>query len=149
MTVKKKGRWRPLLAADIAKGIREGNFRLEDLRFPLWVSPKYDGIRGLHAGHEMQSRKLKRIPARHLQERYDGGEDQVLWGIEGELIFGDPLAPDVMQMTTSAVMSEDKDDLAKRVNWYVFDYFLYADGVEVPPYRERLAELKRVVKRLK
>lgn len=94
---------------------------IEELRFPLWASPKYDGIRGLvDLRHRLLSRKLKPIPAHVLQKRFS---ISLFAGIEGELIYGDPVAPDVMQMTTSAVMSVDKDDLASAVKLYVFDCF--------------------------
>jgi DNA ligase-1 len=61
--------FKPMLAspADMSK-----------LRFPLWLSPKLDGIRALVINGVVMSRSLKPIPNQHVQslfghlEGYDG-----------------------------------------------------------------------------
>lgn len=119
-------KFRPLL------GYRK-NPVIEALRWPMLGSPKYDGIRGLvDALTQLLSRKLKRIPNRHARELF---EDTRLIGREGEMIAGPPTAPDVMQRTTSAVMSIGEEDLELRL--YVFDYFLEPSW----EYRERYGHL--------
>src|SRR6185436_14386776 len=114
------GQFRPLLGEDIKD--------VSVLRFPLLGSRKYDGIRGLvrrkAVGKDMDlfSRKLKLIPNRALARKF---AIQQLYGIEGELIAGNPTAPDVMRATTSAVMTKgDHPDLAATVKLYVFDSVL-------------------------
>lgn len=133
MKAPKKFRFQPLT------GHRK-NPVLENLRLPLWISPKYDGIRGLMREFFV-SRKLKLIPSLAVRKKF---ENEVLFGCEGELIYGDPVAPNVMQMTTSAVMSEDKPELAKDVKLYVFDWFLDP----ALSYNARYAMAKGAVRRL-
>jgi DNA ligase-1 len=96
--------FRPMLAspADMSK-----------LRFPLWLSPKLDGIRALVINGIVMSRSLKPIPNQHVQELFGHLE-----GYDGELIVGSPTDKDCFRNTTSGVMSRDgKPD----VNYHVFD----------------------------
>jgi DNA ligase-1 len=96
--------FRPMLAspADMSK-----------LRFPLWLSPKLDGIRALVINGVVMSRSLKPIPNQHVQELFGHLE-----GYDGELIVGSPTHIDCFRNTTSGVMSRDgKPD----VNYHVFD----------------------------
>jgi DNA ligase-1 len=85
----------------------------ESIKFPVAVSPKYDGVRSIVLGGVVYSRKLKPIPNRHVQALFGQYE-----GYDGELIAGDPTAPDVFRKTTSAVMSIDGEP---DVKFYVFD----------------------------
>jgi len=96
--------FRPMLAspADMSK-----------LRFPLWLSPKLDGIRALVINGVVMSRSLKPIPNQYVQELFGHLE-----GYDGELIVGSPTDKDCFRNTTSGVMSrEGRPD----VNYHVFD----------------------------
>ena len=42
-------------------------------------------------------------------------------GLDGELIVGDPIAPDAYRQTVSVVMSDDKP--ADGVRFYMFDWY--------------------------
>lgn len=94
---------------------------LQTLRFPLLASAKIDGIRALCRRNpetgkpELVSRTLKLIPNKATQERF-AREEYV--GLDGELVVGLPTDKNLMQQTTSGVMSEDGDPNAQ---WYVFD----------------------------
>jgi DNA ligase 1 len=90
---------------------------LEKVRYPVYTSPKYDGIRALVVNGVLVSRNLKPIPNRAVQERFGRPEYE---GFDGELICGDPTAPDVFSKTTSAVMSREEHETAY-VKFYVFD----------------------------
>jgi len=81
---------KPMLAATLKN--------LEDVTFPVYVSPKMDGIRCLiHNGFAV-SRTLKAIPNKFIQEKLKGLPD----GLDGELMTkGD------FNTVQSAVMSED------------------------------------------
>ena len=85
------------------------------LRFPVVASPKLDGIRATVQGGVVMSRSLKPIPNRHVQALFSQCE-----GFDGELIAGDPTAPNVFRATTSAVMTEEG---TPDVNFWVFDSF--------------------------
>jgi len=100
-----------------------------NLRFPLLVSPKLDGIRALIIKGKVYSRKLKLIPNAHVQRLLGHTE---LNGLDGELIVGSPTSPTAYRDTMSAVMSRDGEP---DVTFWVFDDFInYKDT----PFHERL-----------
>lgn len=85
------------------------------LDYPVYASPKYDGVRCVVLGGKVFSRNFKLIPNMHVQSLFGHAR---LEGVDGELIFGDPRSADVFRNTTSAVMSKDgKPD----VKLYAFD----------------------------
>lgn len=126
-------RFRPLLAATLE------NSDLDGLNYStLLGSPKFDGIRAVvDQDYRLLSRKLKEIPNRDLRSLF--GESW-LWGVDGELICGDPTSEDCYQRTQSAVMSHESPD-SKQVKFYLFDYF--GSGFDIPYYerRDRLINL--------
>lgn len=99
--------FKPLLAveADLTK-----------IKYPVLASPKLDGIRCIiHPELGPVSRTLKPIPNKALRAKL---AELPAW-LDGELIAGPPTAKDVMQRTSSKVMSHDED--AEDVVFYVFD----------------------------
>lgn len=92
------------------------------------VSPKLDGIRACVVDGVVQSRTGKPIPNRELSALLSRPE---YTGLDGELIYGSPTAPDVFQRTTSAVMTHDAP--ADGVVFHVFDDF----SVPSRPYVDR------------
>jgi DNA ligase-1 len=79
---------------------------IADLRFPLYGSAKIDGLRCLAMGGRAMSRSMKPLPNRHLQAQFAQYAD-LLEGLDGEIVVGDPAAPDVYRTTSSAIMSAD------------------------------------------
>ena len=70
--------------------------------FPVYASPKLDGVRcGVQAG-VLVSRTGRPIPNKGTQEAFGGDQ---LEGVDGELTFRKPNAPDVFNKTTRIVMS--------------------------------------------
>lgn len=90
------------------------------LRFPVYASPKLDGIRALVVDGVLMSRSLKPIPNEYAQALFS----QLPHGTDGELILGDPF-DDPYRRTVSAVMSEDG---TPPVCFHVFDNFDYEGG---------------------
>ena len=88
------------------------------LRFPVLVSKKLDGIRATVQGGRLLSRSLKPIANTYVQTRFSGLPE----GLDGELIVGEPCAPDAYRKTTSIVMSDDKP--AGDVQFWIFDSFM-------------------------
>jgi len=104
----------------------------ENVNFPVYASPKLDGIRGLIIDGVLKSRSLKPIPNKHTTALFSRPE---LSGYDGELIVGDPTAKDVFRQTGSATSRENfKPD----VTFYVFDNF-NAPGT----FAQRIATLKK------
>lgn len=88
---------------------------LENLRFPLMVSAKLDGVRAIVRGGQVLSRSLKPIPNLHVQSKFGVSEFE---GFDGELIVGRPVSKTCYTDTVSGVMriSGEPD-----VRFYVFD----------------------------
>lgn len=113
--------FRPMLACEAD---------LTRLSFPVAASPKLDGIRAIVRDGQLLSRTLKPIPNRHIREQLSRNE---LNGLDGELIVGEPNAPDVYRSTVSGVMSEDGEP-----NWRFFAFDIHdTDG----PWIERTIRL--------
>ena len=88
---------------------------LSKLRYPVYVSPKLDGVRAVVINRVVYSRSLKPIPNKFVQQLFGKPEYE---GLDGELIVGDPTDPHCFANTTSGIMSEDGDP---KVTYYVFD----------------------------
>lgn len=91
--------------------------QLSDVKWPVLISPKYDGVRAIVRDGVVLSRSLKPIPNPYVQSRFGHLE-----GADGELIVGDPTAKDVYNRTVSVVMSGSHDTLEDdSLQFYVFD----------------------------
>lgn len=101
--------FKPMLAGKLTK--------IESLKFPVLVSIKLDGIRATVQGGQLLSRSLKPLPNKAIQRLFKGLPE----GLDGELILGDPAAPDAFRKTTSKVMSPDED--SEGIVFHVFDIF--------------------------
>ena len=104
---------KPLLSCEVP---------LDKVKFPIYVSTKFDGIRALVIDGVVYSRSLKPIRNKHVQKLFGKPEYN---GFDGELIVGDIYAKDVFQKTTSGVMSEDG---TPEVRLYVFDLWNLPDA---------------------
>ena len=108
---------------------------LDKLEYPVYVDYKWDGIRALVIDSVVYSRSMKPIRSKQVQKMFGRPEYN---GFDGELIVGNPFAPDVFQRTTSVVMSSDKTE---KVVYHVFDVW---DTPELP-YKERVGIIKSMV----
>ena len=117
---------RPLLSCEIP---------LDKVKFPIYISTKFDGIRALVIDGVVYSRSLKPIRNKHVQKLF-GKPDYN--GFDGELIVGDIYAKDVFQKTTSGVMSEDG---TPDVTFHVFDLW----NIPTFDYEHRQRELQEIL----
>ena len=99
------------------------------LIFPVYASPKLDGIRVIIKDNQVLSRNGKPIPNVFIQSLLKSYH-----GLDGELIVGHPTHPNVFQLTTSGVMSIEG---TPNVRLYVFDCW-YAEGGIDTRYNEVL-----------
>ena len=114
---------KPLLACEVP---------LNDVKFPVYVSTKLDGIRCVIIDGVAYSRSLKPIRNKYIQsiigkEKYSG--------FDGELVVGNIYDKDVFQKTTSGVMSEKGEP---NFVFYVFDDFTHPTS----PYSERADKMR-------
>lgn len=91
----------------------------EALQFPLIASAKVDGIRCIIKDNVALTRNLKPIRNQYTSSVLNGEE---LNGLDGEIVVGEPNAPQVYRDTSSGIMSfEGVPDFT----FYVFDTFLF------------------------
>lgn len=100
---------------------------------PIYMQPKYDGIRVLVHGGVAFTRSLKPVRSQQVQSMIAFNRE-MFEGKDGELICGDPTAPDCYRRTMTSVQSFDKPD--DELRFYVFDQW---DSTEV--FEERLLSL--------
>ena len=106
------------------------------LRFPIFASPKLDGVRAAVIAGKLYSRNMKFIPNEHVQANFG---QLSLAGMDGELISGSPFAPDCFRKTSGDVMKrEGRPD----VHFFVFDYYPWG-GIS---FRDRIRKLKELTK---
>ena len=103
------------------------------LRYPLLLSPKFDGIRGVVQGGQVVSRTGKSLPSYQVQDEFSKYE-----GLDGELVVDNPVDYNVYNRSQSHVMSADKPG---DVTYYVFDTISYPNE----PFYERLQRVERLV----
>ena len=92
---------------------------LDNLKYPVYVTPKLDGIRCLFKDGVALSRTLKPIPNKSIQAWAKKWGKQ-LEGMDGELIVGKSTSPTVYRDTNSFVMSHDKEG---EFYFYHFDWW--------------------------
>lgn len=111
---------------------------MADIKFPVLVSPKIDGIRAMIHDRVM-SRSMKEIPNQYVQQVLRSSGICDLRGLDGELVVGSPTDPNCMQNTTSGVMAIGK---VPDFKYYVFDKFDHPGG-----FLRRLDQAARVIER--
>lgn len=90
---------RPMLA---------GRYDPANVRYPVIVQPKLDGIRVIVHGGVAYSRSMKTIPNRFIQN-FCASHADVLELVDGELIVGPATAANCYRVTDSGVMSRDSE----------------------------------------
>lgn len=98
------------------KPMLAGEAEVERIRWPMFASPKLDGIRATFKGPNrmLVTRSLKLIPNRRIQRLF-----QFDFPLDGELIVGEAHHPHVFRNTTTVVMAHDAP--IDNVTFRVFD----------------------------
>jgi DNA ligase-1 len=117
---------KPMLAASLET--------IDSIKFPVYATPKLDGIRCLKIDGNIVSRTFKPIRNAELAAAV---KDLLPDGSDGELIMGG-----TFQNTTSMVMSADKTIGNEKAYFYWFDYVLDDNK---KPYLERINDMKKFV----
>ena len=112
------------------------------IRYPVYASPKLDGIRCLIIDGVAKTRTLKDVPNKHVASLLSCLD---LNGLDGELIVGPPTSKTCYTDTVSQVMAHDKKP---DFTYYVFDIHDSVQGYDVRRaslhtlYSQRLAQHK-------
>lgn len=107
---------------------------IDDIRYPCWVSTKFDGIRNLARNGQAVSRNNIPHPNLFLQSKFSS-LPTILAGLDGELIIGDPTAEDCYSKTDSGISSIQGEP---PFQFYVFDDFT-DPGLPFEERQKRLA----------
>lgn len=123
--------FRPLLAAKAD---------LDKLKFPVYASPKLDGIRAMTGvTGSICSRNLKAIPNRHIQKIAETFPPY----LDGEILTYTNASLDDFNTIQSKVMSADGEP---RFKFHVFDWFgKRASGDHAQPFSRRAGMAERLV----
>jgi DNA ligase-1 len=104
-------------------------------KLPLLGQLKYDGIRVFIRDGYAYTRSLKPVRSQELQSWVRNNSD-FLEGLDGEIICGEPTAPDCYRRTMQFVMSYDAPD---EFVFYVFDKW-----DEPSAFRDRFAVVEEI-----
>lgn len=102
------------------------------ITYPVYVSPKYDGVRGIVIDGQLIARSGKPIPNEHTKSLL--AQPEYNW-IDGELVVSD----DFNKNQSAFMTVGEKPDFI----WYVFDYFKDPQS----PTQERLEKLYQLVEK--
>lgn len=105
------------------------------VKFPVFASPKIDGIRGLAQAGALYSRTLKRIPSKQAQSLF--GKYR---GLDGELTEGWPIGHDLFNRTSSVVRSANVE---ADLHYHVFDHV--RESTINDPFIERFVRVTEFV----
>lgn len=106
------------------------NADFSKIQYPVYASPKLDGIRCSIVDGKALSRTLKPIPNKHISAMLSRPEFN---GLDGELIVGEPTSKTCYNESVSGVMRQDG---APAFTYYVFDMHTASGGFD-----DRLAAL--------
>lgn len=121
---------KPMLASDYDE---------KKLRFPCFVQPKIDGVRGLTTEGGLTGRSLKQHKNVYNTEFWSQLEYRLM---DGELAAAEETHPDLCRITSSAMSTIEGEPYTL---WHVFD-FLHPEVID-KPYLERYDALKAYVER--
>lgn len=107
----------------------------DSIKYPVWISPKLDGIRALVVDGVVYSRSMKPIRSKAVQELFGNPEYN---GFDGELIYGSPIAVDCFNLSTSFCMS---GEIPEGMNRDKIKYFVFDRWDIKAPYSERQAQI--------
>jgi DNA ligase-1 len=108
--------------------------KIEDIKYPVLVSPKMDGCRAIVQNSVIVSRKLEVFPNPHIHSLFDSHR---LNDLDGELTVGLPTDDQVRNLTSGAL---NRQSGAPDFIYHVFDII---DMVE--RYQDRYRALERTV----
>ena len=106
------------------------NADFSKIKYPVYASPKLDGIRCSVVNGQALSRTLKAIPNKHISAKL---AHPAFSGLDGELIVGSPTSDTCYNESVSNVMAFDK---VPDFTYFVFDLHNHAGS-----FTDRLASL--------
>lgn len=119
----------------IIKPMRAANWEPKKIkRWPVWVQPKIDGVRGYNPEGKLLARTLKAHENRHTTAFFSKPE---YMGYDGELAAQDERHPALCRLTTSALSTHAGTPFTL---WHIFDYV--TEETRTLKYRHRYEMMK-------
>lgn len=106
--------WKPTLAATLPP-----DADLDALPYPLYASPKIDGVRAMVQRGRVVSRNGREIPQPKVQRLFGKADYE---GLDGELTLGPPHAADVFTRTSGYCMRHSTVSTVDKLHFNVFDW---------------------------
>ena len=106
----------------------------QKVRFPVYMQPKIDGVRGLNFGGALLARSLKQHRNAYTTRFWTAPS---MIGLDGELAAQSETHPALCRLTSSALSTKEGEPFTL---WWVFDYV--RPETAALPYSERLALLR-------
>jgi DNA ligase-1 len=122
---------KPMLASDAV---------LEKIKYPIFVQPKIDGVRGINLNGVLTGRSLKPHANLFTTEFYS---DPIYHGLDGELAAEKETHPSLCRITTSALNTIQGEPYTL---WHCFDFV--TEQVREQQYSVRYAILQNYVSSL-
>jgi DNA ligase-1 len=110
------------------------------MRFPAYIQPKIDGVRGCHLNDGFTSRTLKKHGNKFTTQFFS---NEIYKGLDGELAAELWTHDSLCRLTTSAVSTIAGEPF---VLWWTFDY-ITPETIKLP-YRERYAAMSERLRKL-
>lgn len=120
--------FRPMLAVNAPD--------VQDIQYPVYVSPKFDGMRIIIRNGQPVQRSLDPVRNHFVRRALSNA---LLEGLDGEVILGNPTAPHVFRDTSAAMRREDGEPY---VTFWVFDQLPNAQLIE---FQHRIGGAKFLV----
>lgn len=89
---------------------------LKNIKFPIMVMPKIDGVRSLNFTGALTGRSLKQHGNRYVTDFFS---DAIFKGFDGEMANEAPTHPDLCRITSSALSTRTGTPY---ILWHLFDY---------------------------
>ena len=132
--------WKPLLAVSLPMACEDFDYSL--IPFPVYGSPKLDGIRAMVQNGRVVSRNGREFPNKAVQEKFGG---DFFEGLDGELILGKPYGQDAFNRTSGVTNSgqpEAYQAALKLLRFNVFDLVRVNDEFSNNHFAQRLKYLE-------
>lgn len=126
---------KPVAGVPVAAAIKA---LMQSLDYPVFASPKLDGIRCTVQHEALFTRSLKPVPNAMMRKAWSGLKE----GFDGEIICGPPAADNVFSCTTSQVRSVDGGMLG--ACYWVFDKYHPTET-----FSQRFAAVGQIVSKLR
>jgi len=124
------------------KPMEASDWKADKVKFPVWMQPKYDGVRGMNLTEKgLTGRSLKPHGNKYVTNYFSGA---LFRGFDGEFAGAQETASDLCRVTSSLIGTHEGNPW---LLWHLFDYI--TPETRNIPYHQRYAALESTVHAIK